>query len=86
MKTLAFNRSRGMFLTTVLVLGGLVGLYYYRTGRKISSLFSEDIGSKSAGGKKAGSMAKESSASGSMTRKAREIVTSPEEMDRMPAT
>ena len=94
MKTIAFNRSRGTWLTTVLVLGGLTGLYFYRRqGGKISTLFTGAFGSvkaitdrfTSAEGdaeELVGGLVHGKSVGG----KAREIATSPEDMDRLPAT
>lgn len=81
MKTVAFNRSRGTMFTTLLVLGGLAALYFYRrNGGKISTLVagaSEKITDLTRTANEVLDKAQGFTS--------REISTSPEDMDRIAA-
>ena len=93
MKTIAVPRTRGTWLTSVLVIGGLTALYFYRrNGGSYRQLFStgmDKLGSarsylKSTEINQDQSSDFDMADDSSVT--AREIPTSPMEMDRFPAT
>ena len=93
MKTIAVPRTRGSWLTSVLVIGGLTALYFYRkNGGSYRQLFStgmEKLGDARSYLKSTEVQPEQSMDFGradDSTMTAREIPTSPMEMDRFPAT
>ena len=83
MKTV--SRSNGSLFSALVVVGGLVALYFYRkNGGSVRPLLERGVDLARTAGEKINSIAP--SVSGSITGRAQEIATAPEQMDQFATT